>query len=79
MSVYSETDILIDEYIRPRKPSIPCQDNKCLKYPACRSKKSIYCRPLLKRFRDIEEEGSWSAWEIMRIYFPNLMYINNDK
>jgi len=72
-------DILEKEYegyVKPYKPSIPCTDMKCLKFPVCKSKSSIICKDLLKRYRDIEHEGSWDPWDIMREYFPNLIRIH---
>jgi len=75
---YSETDKLIDDYVRPLMPSIPCKDTKCLKYPTCITKESIKCTLLKERFRDIQSEGSWSAWEIMRVYLPKLIFLDDD-
>lgn len=59
-------------YIKPEKPAVPCTDNRCLKYPVCKSKENIICQDLLSRFHVIELDGSWDAWGIMREYFPNL-------
>jgi len=68
-----------EEYVKPHKPSMPCIEQKCLKYPVCRTKKYIICSDLLERFRDIEEEGSWNVWDIFEEYFPNIITVHPRK
>jgi len=74
VSYYGERMHIIKklEYTKPTKPTIPCIENKCLKFPVCRNKDIIICDLLLKRYKEIEEEGSWDAWDVIRDWFGRL-------
>jgi hypothetical protein len=57
---------------------IPCIKDKCLKYPACRHKKSIKCEALIcyyyELYHEITEVKRYhrDIWNIMNEILPNL-------
>jgi hypothetical protein len=57
---------------------IPCIKNKCILYPACKSKQTINCSLLLEYFFSLSMEmiGYSHKWIIVEKDFPNLEVIN---
>jgi hypothetical protein len=56
---------------------IPCIENKCLKYPACKNKQFITCTPL-RQYLDqnifiLQDESK--AWELTNQQLPELLGI----
>ena len=67
--------------------TIPCIEEKCLKYPACKSKDVIKCIPLLRWFTDIRNERKElynfsvrheAAWIELIVNFPNLSMVKGN-
>jgi len=76
---YSVKNQEFEDYVKPHKPSIPCIEQKCLKYPVCKTKRYIICKDLLDRYREIESEGSWDVWDVLSEYFPKIVRIHPTK
>jgi len=58
------------------KTTIPCIKDKCLKYPVCKSKRTISCDKLFKYVYTIEHDN-YISWQKDRLAdkFPNVKCI----
>lgn len=49
---------------------IPCKENKCILFPACKNKIVVYCNPLLKymksQYKDLDNDNSYLITPVMR-------------
>ena len=63
---------------------IPCKENKCLKYPACKNKTEISCLDLLNYFTDQRNKHKVNynfvarhdhAWLKVTSVFPSIIII----
>jgi len=66
---------------------IPCKEEKCLKYPACKNKRIIKCILLLKWFTAIRNEHRQdydfstrhtAAWLELAVIFPRLVKVEGN-
>ena len=66
---------------------IPCKEEKCLKYPACKHKRIIKCIVLLKWFNAIRTEHKpyydfptrhTAAWLELAVIFPSLIKVEGN-
>jgi len=63
--------------------TIPCELDKCLKYPACQTKRIIHCNDLLRFYRNIcycyDGSAKKSQWNKIRETLPMLDLIKKEK
>ena len=65
------------------KFTIPCVEEKCLKYPICKNKSSIKCSLLKRFFLELMEEYRCDAlrdskvWERVWEFLPKIIIIEN--
>ncbi len=65
----------------PIMPTLPCVVNKCILYPSCINKETIYCRALYKCFRQFEKQGlsNQETWYIIHQYLKTQLIYPEDK
>ena len=64
--------------------NLPCKQNKCLKYPACKNKQFITCTPLREYCDEIIQttpfiQDGKDLWDILYNEFPEIIGVDLDQ
>ena len=56
---------------------ISCKETKCLKFPVCKNKKEVKCKPLYQYCTYLEEKKCHdTVWDLINMHLPNLNSID---